>query len=326
MSANQNGTVVVEDVHKSFGNVHALGGVSLKAESGKILGLLGPNGAGKTTLVRILTTLLRPDQGNVRVAGIDVLREPQRVRQIIGLAGQFPAVDEYLTGRENLVMVGQLYHLSRRVAKERAAELLRRFTLEEAADRPVKTYSGGMRRRLDVAASIVANPPVLFLDEPTTGLDPRTRKDLWVFIRELVSDGTTLMLTSQYLEEVDELADHIAVIDHGKLIAEGTSNELKAMMGNDILELRLKYPDQVASAADRLKTLAVDTPQIFEESALITLSVANGSQSLIQAVRLLDEAQYEVADLALRRPSLDEVFLAITGASTDPANPTTDVR
>lgn len=308
--------IVVEDVKKSFGDVHALKGVSLTAEAGKILGLLGPNGAGKTTLVRILTTLLKPDSGRVEVGGIDVIQDAIRLRQIIGLAGQYPAVDELLTGYENLVMVGQLYHFKRADARRRATQLLERFTLADAANRPVKTYSGGMRRRLDLAASIVSKPQVLFLDEPTTGLDPRTRIDLWAFIRELVSDGTTLLLTTQYLEEADELADNIAVIDRGELIAEGTSSELKKQLGNDILEIHVPS-EQYQQALEKLTSLAIDTPTGEAESGQLTVAVAEGSRALVEAVRALDEAGIRIDDLSLRQATLDDVFLSITGQSSD---------
>lgn len=306
-------SIVVEDVRKAYGEVQALKGVSLWAKQGRVLGLLGPNGAGKTTLVRILTTLLKPDAGKVEVAGVDVTRQPDRVREIIGLAGQYAAVDEQLTGRENLEMVGQLYHMRRLEAKHRANELLERFTLTEAANRTVKTYSGGMRRRLDLAASIVARPQVLFLDEPTTGLDPRTRMDLWEMIRELVHDGTSLLLTTQYLEEADALANYIAVIDAGSLIAEGTSDELKARLGSDMLELKLSRPADMPTAQNILQPLTSDTPRIDPEIGWITLPVTQGSQSLVEAVRLLDGANVAIADVSLRRPSLDDVFLSLTG-------------
>ncbi len=308
-----NHAIIAEDVVKAFGEVKALDGVSLQAETGKVLGLLGPNGAGKTTLVRILTTLLKPDSGIVQVGGVDVIREPQRVRENIGLAGQYAAVDEILTGRENLVMVGQLYHMSRKQAKQRAQELLEQFTLTDAADRPVKTYSGGMRRRLDLAASIVARPPILFLDEPTTGLDPRTRIDMWNTIRQLVSDGTTLLLTTQYLEEADELADKIVVIDKGGAIAEGTSDELKANLASDFIDLKVSNPENVPQAVDILTPLALDAPQADSQGGQITIAVENGAQSIAEVVRILDGGDISIAELNLRRPSLNDVFLSITG-------------
>jgi ABC-2 type transport system ATP-binding protein len=310
MTAN---AIIVEDIHKAYKNVTALNGVDLVAAQGKVLGLLGPNGAGKTTLVRILTTLLKADRGRASVAGVDVIKYPQRVRELIGLAGQYPAVDEKLTGRENLQMVGRLYHFSRADSRVRAGELLDLFNLTDAGDRPIKTYSGGMRRRLDLAASIVARPQVLFLDEPTTGLDPRTRQDLWRFIRELVADGTTLLLTTQYLEEADALADRITLIDGGRVVADGTSDELKSRFGTDVLELIFIHSADASRAAAVLTPLALDIPEVDFNAGKVTLAVSEGSQQLMQAVRLLDNAQIPVANLSLRRPSLDEVFLKLTG-------------
>jgi ABC-2 type transport system ATP-binding protein len=304
-------TITVEDVHKSFKGVAALKGVSFHAPAGQVLGLLGPNGAGKTTLVRIMTTLLQPDSGNVTVAGIDVLRDKQLAREAIGLAGQYPAVDEVLTGRENLAMVGQLYHMSRKTARARADELLKQFTLTDAADRPVKTYSGGMRRRLDLAASIVARPPVLFLDEPTTGLDPRTRIDMWNAIRELVADGTTLLLTTQYLEEAEELANRIVVMDKGEIIARGTAKELKQEIASDYLVVAVSNPDQTEQAMNVLSKIGVEPPA--RDNGHFTVPVADGSKALVDAVRLLDGAGISIADLRLREPSLNDVFLALTG-------------
>ncbi len=305
--------IIAEDVYKHFGDVKALDGVSIAAESGKVLGLLGPNGAGKTTLVRILTTLLKPDSGAVGVGGLDVLRQKQQVREIIGLAGQYTAVDEILTGRENLFMVSRLYHMSRSDAGKRAQELLEQFSLTEAADRSVKTYSGGMRRRLDLAASIVARPSILFLDEPTTGLDPRTRIVMWDTIRSLVSDGTTLLLTTQYLEEADELADKIVVIDHGKVIAEGTSDELKANMAADFIDITVANPTETAKASQLLQPLSSESPQTDEGRGQISVAVESGAQSIAEVVRLLDAESIHIAELNLRRPSLNDVFLSITG-------------
>ncbi len=312
MSITTPNDVVVKGAKKKYGEVVALGGVDMYAPAGKILGLLGPNGAGKTTLVRILTTLLKPDAGELKVAGIDVQQNPSAIREIIGLAGQYPAVDELLTGYENLVMVGQLYHFSRTDAKARAKELLRQFNLEDAANRTIKTYSGGMRRRLDLAASIVARPRVLFLDEPTTGLDPRTRKDLWGVIRELVDDGTTLVLTTQYLEEADVLADSITLINQGLVIAEGTPAELKSRFASDVLELRIGKLDTLAQVSDLLKNLGKESPKIETDTGLISLPVSNGTQSLLEAVRALDSQQITIEEIGLRRPTLDDVFLSLT--------------
>lgn len=309
----ESNAIIAEDVFKHFGEVKALDGVSLAAETGKILGLLGPNGAGKTTLVRILATLLKPDSGVVRVGGIDVLRHKQQVREIVGLAGQYAAVDEILTGRENLVMVGRLYHMGRRAANERAAELLAQFALTDAADRSVRTYSGGMRRRLDLAASMVAKPNILFLDEPTTGLDARARIAMWETIRELVSDGTTLLLTTQYLEEADELADRIVVIDHGCVIAEGTADELKANMAADFIDITVADPLQTAQASELLGRLSNETPQIDDLRGHVVLAVDSGAQRIADVVRLLDGEDIHIAELNLRRPTLNDVFLSITG-------------
>jgi ABC-2 type transport system ATP-binding protein len=305
--------IVTEGLRRHFGPIKAVDGVDLAAPAGTVLGLLGPNGAGKTTIVRILTTLLDPDGGSARVAGYDVVRDAEALRSVIGLAGQYAAVDENLTGRENLDLVGRLYHLGRSEASRRADEMLERFELTDAASRTVKTYSGGMRRRLDLGASLVGRPQVLFLDEPTTGLDPRSRFGLWDVIRELVNDGTTLLLTTQYLEEADRLADHIAVIDGGRVIAEGTSDELKSRVGGDLLALRVADRARVAEAAAAIADLGSGAPQVVAESGEVSLPVREGASVLAEVVRRLDAAGLEISDLALGRPSLDDVFLALTG-------------
>ncbi|MGC2239969.1 MAG: ATP-binding cassette domain-containing protein [Acidimicrobiia bacterium] len=298
------------DVVKTFGDVEALGGVSLSIEPGVIYGLLGPNGAGKTTLIRILATLLKPDSGEARVAGIDALRRPIAVRHKIGLAGQAAAIDEFLTGRENVEMVGRLYNLGSAEASRRAEEVLERIHLIEAADRQVKTYSGGMRRRLDLAASLVGRPEVLFLDEPTTGVDPGSRLDLWDLIEELVEGGTTLLLTTQYLEEADRLADRIGVIDLGQLIAEGTSDELKSQLGGDVVEIHV-HSDDMAQAVEAMKHVAGEDPVI--EGLSLAIPAPHGAQTLTGVVRELDERQITPRDIALRKPTLDDVFLTLTG-------------
>ncbi|NDJ78925.1 MAG: ATP-binding cassette domain-containing protein [Chloroflexi bacterium] len=305
--------IIVEEVHKRFGDVHALAGVSLSIPEQTVFALLGPNGAGKTTLVNVLTTLLFPDAGHASVLGLDVVNDRQHLRNVIGLAGQYAAVDQYLTGRENLIMVGELYHLGRATARKRADELLVRFSLVDAADRPAKTYSGGMRHRLDLAASLVGNPKVLFLDEPTTGLDPRTRLDMWNLIRELVREGTTLMLTTQYLEEADELADQIAVIDEGRIIAEGTADALKSQIGKDVLELRIEDNGRLSDAAAVLRSVSSEELQTEPETGRLFLPVTNGASTVIDVVRRLDSAAIDLAELSLRRPSLDDVFLSLTG-------------
>jgi ABC-2 type transport system ATP-binding protein len=305
--------ISVQNLKKSFGKFEALKGVSLEVKKGTVLGLLGPNGAGKTTIVRILSTLLKPDGGTALVSGIDVAEKPGLVRNHIGLAGQYAAVDENLTGRENLELVGKLYHLPNEVVDERATKLLERFSLTDAGDRVSKTYSGGMRRRLDLAASLMGEPEILFLDEPTTGLDPRSRAELWEIIEELVKEGTTLLLTTQYLEEADYLADNIIMIDHGSVIAQGTSTELKAQIGGAVLELHLADKQQVATAVEHLKDLGSSLPQVDEVSKHITIPTNTGAQTLIEAVRRLDTAKITIADIELRKPSLDEVFLKLTG-------------
>jgi ABC-2 type transport system ATP-binding protein len=303
--------ISVRGLTKAFGDVRALDGVDLEAPAGSVLGLLGPNGAGKTTTVRVLTTLLAPDAGTVRVAGLDVVADAARLRGRIGLAGQYAAVDENLTGLENLVMVGRLYGERRRAAKARARELLERFDLVDAARRPAKTYSGGMRRRLDLAAALVARPPVLFLDEPTTGLDPRSRLEVWATIEGLVADGTTVLLTTQYLDEADRLADAIAVIDHGRVIARGTPDELKDRVGGERLEVQLDDPAAAPAATAALAPMSDEPPAA--DGATVTLTVRRRSGTIVEAVRRLDEAGVGVEDLGLRRPTLDDVFLSLTG-------------
>ena len=304
--------IEVEGVSKSFGETNALVDVDLSVVAGTVQGLLGPNGAGKTTLVRILATLLAPDSGRVRIGGFDVSEDPTTIRSIIGLAGQYAAVDETLTGRENLVMVGRLYRLGKKLAKARANESLERLDLVEAADRPVKTYSGGMRRRLDLGASLVGRPQVLILDEPTTGLDPRTRLDLWSFIRDLVAEGTTVLLTTQYLEEADQLADRIVVIDRGDVIASGTSAELKARLGSDLIELEVATAElELVTAV--LSDVGCGPPTVDRAGARISIPVCDPVADLMTALRTLDEANITPRDLGLRRPSLDDVFLTLTG-------------
>jgi ABC-2 type transport system ATP-binding protein len=307
--------ISVTGITKSFGDVKALQGVDLQVKRGTVLGLLGPNGAGKTTLVRVLTTLLKPDAGTARVIGLDVVSQATELREQIGLAGQYAAVDENLTGLENLTMVGRLYGMSRAVAKARGNELLARFDLADAAKRPAKTYSGGMRRRLDLGAALVAKPPVLFLDEPTTGLDPRSRLGLWDVIEDLVADGTTVLLTTQYLEEADRLADTIAVIDHGQVIAEGTSDELKSRVGGERLEVQLEEGADADAAVRALVEIGDDQPVV--DGRIVRVSVAQRSGTIVAAVKRLSEAGVGVDDLVLRRPTLDDVFLTLTGHAAE---------
>ncbi|MBI2710155.1 MAG: ATP-binding cassette domain-containing protein [Actinobacteria bacterium] len=305
--------VEVRGVTKRFRDVVALGGIDLTVPRGTVLGLLGPNGAGKTTTVRVLTTTLVPDEGSARVLGVDVVRQPDLVRRSIGLAGQFAAVDEMLTGRENLEMVGRLAHLERAVARTRSVALLERFDLAEAGNRMVRTYSGGMRRRLDLAAALVHRPPVLFLDEPTTGLDPQSRNNLWDVIRELVAEGTTVLLTTQYLEEADQLADRIVVIDRGLVIAEGTAGELKSRLGATVLEVTLADEAAAARAETVLTSLAALGSGAERDGPLVRLTVDEGPRAAMAALRALDGDGIAPAGLALREPSLDDVFLALTG-------------
>ncbi|HJQ46704.1 MAG TPA: ATP-binding cassette domain-containing protein [Amycolatopsis sp.] len=298
---------------KTYGSTRALDGVDLDVPAGQVLGLLGPNGAGKTTTVRILTTLLRPDSGQAWVAGHDVLTEPDPVRRKIGLSGQYAAVDENLTGFENLYMVGRLYGKRRAAARSRARELLARFRLQDAADRPAKGYSGGMRRRLDLAGALVAEPSVVILDEPTTGLDPAGRLDTWDVIKELVADGTTVVLTTQYLEEADQLADSIVVIDKGRVIARGTADELKAQTGGERLELVLAAADDLAAAAQVLTEVGSGEPTVDEHMRRVEILVDTGPKALIEALRRLDALNVTVQDVGLHRPTLDDVFLSLTG-------------
>jgi ABC-2 type transport system ATP-binding protein len=305
-------SVIAENLVKTYrkGEVIALNDLSLDVEEGTVLGVLGPNGAGKTTTVRILATLLKPDSGHATVAGIDVLKNPDKVRELIGLSGQYAAVDETLTGWDNLVMFGRLYHLGRQPSIDRANELLERFELTEAARRPIKTYSGGMRRRLDLAASLIVKPKILFLDEPTTGLDPRGRQDMWLTIQELVKGGVTLLLTTQYLEEADQLADEIAVIDRGTVIARGTSDALKMQVGGERLEITVDNAD-VAAAQEIVARISGNATHL--ELRTISAPVSTGSIALMDTLRALDVAKIHPLDIGLKRPSLDDVFLSLTG-------------
>lgn len=307
-------SVIAENLVKTYdkGKVTALNGLSLDVEEGTVLGVLGPNGAGKTTTVRILATLLTPDSGHATVAGIDVIKDPDKVREVIGLSGQYAAVDETLTGWDNLVMFSRLYHLAPNAAKKRAEELLEQFSLTEAARRPIRTYSGGMRRRLDLAASLIVKPKILFLDEPTTGLDPRGRQEMWGVIDGLVKDGTTLLLTTQYLEEADQLADDIAVIDHGTVIARGTSDQLKRQVGGERLEIVAESQD-LKKVTEIVEKVSGGKASVDEGSRQVSAPVTTGSKALIEAARSLDESGIHPLDIGLKRPSLDDVFIALTG-------------
>src|SRR5947209_6730798 len=322
--SDQNATVV-DGIVQRFGALTALDGIDLAVPTGTVLGLLGPNGAGKTTAVRILTTLVTPDAGYASVLGLDVVRQPNAVRASIGLAGQYAAVDENLTGRENLRMVGQLTRQSSTTTTARTIELLERFDLVDAADRPVKTYSGGMRRRLDLAAALIHRPPVLFLDEPTTGLDPKSRSDLWTLIGELVADGTTLLLTTQYLEEADRLADHIVVIDGGRIIAEGSAPELKETLGTTLVEVRFPTVRRARIAARQLA--AVGPTELFEADATVSIGVTDSGRALLDVVRLLESVDLAPKSFNVRQPTLDDVFLQLTGsAPADPDEPAPATR
>ncbi|MFM6841546.1 MAG: ATP-binding cassette domain-containing protein [Candidatus Planktophila sp.] len=311
-------SIIAESLVKTYdkGKVRALDSLNLDVEEGTVLGILGPNGAGKTTTVRILSTLLRPDSGSATVAGIDVIKNPEKVREVIGLSGQYAAVDEILTGYDNLVMFGELYHLGKKQAVARAHELLERFGLTEAAKRPIKTYSGGMRRRLDLAASLIVKPKVLFLDEPTTGLDPRGRQDMWGVIEELVKDGVTLLLTTQYLEEADQLADEIAVIDTGKVIARGTSDALKKQVGGERLEVVVDK-EHIAKTIEIVTAISGITPSLDEGLRQVSAPVSTGSKALLDVLKSLDEAGIHALDVGLKRPSLDDVFLSLTGHAAE---------
>jgi ABC-2 type transport system ATP-binding protein len=313
--------IVAEGLSKRFGQVRALDGIDLEQPAGTVLGMLGPNGAGKTTTVRILATLLSPDGGRARVAGLDVVEQAAAVRRLIGLSGQYAAVDPYLTGRENLQMIGRLYGLSRRAARRRAGELLERFDLAQAADRTARTYSGGMRRRLDVAASLVAQPPVLFLDEPTTGLDPHGRIALWELLGELTGHGASLLLTTQYMDEAERLADSIVVIDHGRVIASGTPTELKAVVGGDRLELQTLPGGDPQPLAQALAGLGTGPPVVDARAGRVLLPVTNGPDLLAELAGRLATSGLRVADLALRRPSLEDVFLTLTSQPATRAAP-----
>jgi ABC-2 type transport system ATP-binding protein len=309
--------VEASDIVKRYGDVTALDGLDLAVPAGTVLGLLGPNGAGKTTAVSVLTTLIKPEGGWARVAGVDVAKEPQRVRSLIGLSGQYAAVDEHLTAIENLEMIGCLYGMRRREARRRSDELIEQFRLTDSANRPLKTFSGGMRRRIDLAGALLANPPVLFLDEPTTGLDPRSRGELWDTIRDRVSGGTTVVLTTQYLEEADQLANEIVVIDHGRAIARGTSQELKRHVGGEHLDVHLARPEDISRVESIVASVAVGAVRIVADEALVSVPVASGVDALATVLNAVQAKNIEVNDIGLRRPTLDDVFMELTGHAAE---------
>jgi ABC-2 type transport system ATP-binding protein len=316
--SNDNAPIIeARGLVKRFGEVEALAGLDLVAEPGRVVAVLGPNGAGKTTFVRSLATLVRPDAGSLRVAGVDALRRPEQVRRVIGLAGQFAAVEEAMTGRENLHMIARLFGHDRRGAARNAAAVLDQLGLTEAAGRLVRTYSGGMRRRLDLGASLVGAPRLLLLDEPTTGLDPRSRNELWEAIRSLVAAGTDVLLTTQYLDEADQLAQRVVIVDHGRVIADGTPGELKSQAGRDVVEVRAASGADLGTLADALARLGVDAPRIDAGTKRVTVPVAGGRAAIAEAVRVVDGLGLEVDDIGLRRPTLDEVFLTLTGAPAE---------
>ena len=312
--------ILVEGLKKRFGETKALDGLDLQVQPGTVYGLLGPNGAGKTTAVRILTTLLRPDEGRAEVGGLDVVRDAKELRHLVGLTGQFAAVDEYLTGKENVEMIGRLSRMEKADASRRADELLERFGLTDAADRIAKTYSGGMRRRLDLASSLVASPSIVFLDEPTTGLDPRARLSMWELIRDLVAQGTTILLTTQYLEEADHLAQIVAVMDQGRIIASGSPDELKNQAGGTRLEVTVATDEDIDGAARVLRELTRDEPHLVRERRALSVASPGGVAILVHAVREFDAARVDVADIAVRRPTLDDVFLQLTGHAAEEAD------